>query len=67
MLICALIASAVCVSCVGLQNGVTALHLASVGGHQGVVECLLAQGAEVEAKDEVSSSCIRVPYISVVL
>jgi ankyrin repeat protein len=61
MLICALIASAVCVSCVGLQNGATALHFASGRGHQGVVEVLAAKGAEVEAKANVSSSCIPVP------
>jgi hypothetical protein len=55
MLIYALAASAVSVSCLGLQGGSTALHSASTGGHQGVVELLLAQGAGLEAKTNTVS------------
>jgi hypothetical protein len=37
-----------------LQVGYTPLHFASVHGHLDVVEALLAKGADVEAKDNVS-------------
>jgi hypothetical protein len=54
--ICALAASAVCVSCLGLQAGWTALHNASFQGNQGIVQVLVGQGADLEAKAIVSSS-----------
>jgi ankyrin repeat protein len=56
MLIYARAVSAVSVSCLGLQNGCTALQYASWRGHQGVVEALMTQGANLEAKSNVSSS-----------
>jgi hypothetical protein len=37
-----------------LQNGWTPLYNASSKGHAGVVGALLAKGADVEAKDNVS-------------
>ena len=40
--------------CVVLQNGRTAMMLAAVNGHWGVVEKLLAAGGDVHAKDNVS-------------
>ena len=56
MLICVLSAlTAESVSCLGVQGGDTALYVASAGGHQGVVELLVAKGADVQARDEVSS------------
>lgn len=33
--------------------GLTALHLGAFGGHRGVVRLLLANGANVHAKEEV--------------
>ena len=36
-----------------LQDGGTALHLASLYGHSAVVEALLVKGADIEAKDKV--------------
>jgi ankyrin repeat protein len=59
--VCPLAASAVSVSCLALQLGGTALHWASGEGHQGVVEVLFAQGADLNVKDNVSSFCIPVP------
>ena len=59
LLICVLcdvcLFSSVSVSCHGLQAGWTALHWASYNGHQGVVEVLVANGADKEAKTNVSS------------
>jgi ankyrin repeat protein len=39
-----------------VQEGHTPLHSASVYGHMNVVERLLAAGAEVNSKDNVSPS-----------
>ena len=42
------------VTCVLLQGGKTALHLAAVMGHVQAIETLISSGADVNALDEVS-------------
>jgi hypothetical protein len=41
-------------SCAAPQDGITPLYFASKEGHLAVAEALLAKGADVEAKDNVS-------------
>ena len=38
------------------QDGSTALHLAGKSGHENIVRLLLARGAEIESKNDVTST-----------
>ena len=37
-----------------LQNGNTALHIACLNGHTEIVKCLLTNGADISATNDVS-------------
>jgi hypothetical protein len=54
------------VSCAAPQDGATPLLLASQNGHLEVVEALLAEGADMDAKEEVSiaRACAICPSLS---
>ena len=43
-------------SLVSFQDGTTALHCAAKGGHEAVVEALVAKGGDVKAVDKVRAT-----------
>ena len=62
MMILVMYDSMMCMSCMDIdstcQNGSTALHGSSQGGHASCMELLLSHGANVDIVDKVNHECM---------